>query len=128
VLLLLGSVLEIYAAIVILAPLLAPLAPAYGIDPLHLGIVFLANLELGFLLPPMGLNLMLASTRFELPLTRLYRKTLPFLLISLAGLLLITYVPAMTHGLLDWLRAAPAAPDAAASVESPASLAPGSLE
>jgi len=104
VLLVLGSVLEIYSAIVILAPLLAPLGPAYGIDPLHLGIVFLANLELGFLLPPMGLNLLLSSTRFGEPLAKLYKVTLPFLLISLVGLLLVTYVPAMTTGVLEWFR------------------------
>ena len=103
-LLVLGSVLEIYSAIVILAPLLTPLASAYGIDPLHLGIVFLANLELGFLLPPMGLNLILASTRFGQPLARLYRVTLPFLLVRVAGLLLVTYVPQMTTGMVDWLR------------------------
>jgi tripartite ATP-independent transporter DctM subunit len=104
VLLVLGSVLEIYSAIVILAPLLVPLAPAYGIDPLHLGIVFLANLELGFLVPPMGLNLILSSTRFGQPLTRLYKVTLPFLLISSLGLLLVTYVPALTTGVVDWLK------------------------
>ncbi len=104
VLLVLGSILEIYSAIVILAPLLVPLAPAYGIDPLHLGIIFLANLELGFLFPPMGLNLILSSTRFEKPLTSLYKVILPFLLISAIGLGLITYVPSLTHGLLHWLR------------------------
>lgn len=103
-LLVLGSVLEIYSAIIILAPLLAPMAPAYGIDPLHLGVVFLANLELGFLLPPMGLNLILASTRFSRPLTSLYRVTLPFLLVLALGLLLITYVPAMTTGVLRLVR------------------------
>ncbi|MBI5529345.1 MAG: TRAP transporter large permease subunit [Deltaproteobacteria bacterium] len=103
-LLVLGSVLEIYSAIIILAPLLTPMAPAYGIDPLHLGIVFLANLELGFLLPPMGLNLILASTRFSQPLTRLYRVALPFLLVLVVGLLLITYVPAMTTGVLRLVR------------------------
>jgi len=103
-LLVLGSVLEIYSAIVILAPLLAPLAPAYGIDPLHLGIVFLANLELGFLFPPMGLNLILSSTRFGQPLARLYKVTLPFLLISAVGLLLVTYLPAMTTGFLAWWK------------------------
>jgi len=100
----LGSVLEIYSAIVILAPLLAPLAPAYDIHPLHLGIVFLANLELGFLFPPMGLNLILSSTRFGQPLVRLYKVSLPFLLISAAGLLLVTYIPALTTGFLAWWK------------------------
>ncbi len=64
----LGSVLEIYAAIMVLAPLVAPIGAAYGIDPVHLGVVFLANLELGFLFPPMGLNLFLSATRFKQPL------------------------------------------------------------
>jgi tripartite ATP-independent transporter DctM subunit len=110
VLLVLGSVLEIYSAVIILAPLLAPLALAYGIDPLHLGIVFLANLELGFLFPPMGLNLILASTRFGQPLTRLWRVTLPFLLVRAVGVLLITYLPSLTIGVLAKLKPAAAKP------------------
>ncbi|MFN7953038.1 MAG: TRAP transporter large permease subunit [bacterium] len=104
VLLVLGSVFEIFASIVILAPLLAPMAVAYGIDPLHLGIVFLANLELGFLFPPMGLNLILSSSRFGKPLTRLYREAFPFLCVLAVGVLLITYVPAMTQGFAHWVR------------------------
>lgn len=103
-LLVLGSVLEIFSAIVILAPLLAPLAIAYGIDPLHLGVVFLANMELGFLFPPMGLNLILASTRFERPLTELYRVTWPYLAIRAVGVLVITYAPVFTTGVLAWVR------------------------
>ncbi|MBN2361841.1 MAG: TRAP transporter large permease subunit [Deltaproteobacteria bacterium] len=104
VLLVLGSVLEIFSAIIILAPLLAPMALAYGIDPLHLGIVFLLNLEIGFLLPPMGLNLILSSTRFNQPLVRLYRVSLPFLLIGIAVLLLVTYAPMLTTGALELIR------------------------
>jgi len=100
VLLVLGSVLEIYSAVIILAPLLAPMADAYGIDRLHLGVVFLANLELGFLFPPMGLNLILSSSRFSQPLVRLYKVALPFLLIMALGVLLITYVPWMTTGMV----------------------------
>ena len=99
-LLVLGSVLEIYSAIVILAPLVAPIGKAFGIDPVHLGIIFLANLELGFLCPPMGLNLFLSATRFQKPLPVLYRNALPFLLIMSFGVLLITYVPWATLGLL----------------------------
>lgn len=106
VLLVVGSVLEIYAAIVILAPLLTPMAAAYGIDPLHLGVVFLANLELGFLFPPMGLNLILSSSRFGKPLSLLYKVALPFLAILAAGVLAITYVPAMTTGFLHAVRPA----------------------
>ena len=79
-LLVLGSVLEIYAAIVILPPIIAPLAVHYGVDPVHLGIIFLANIELGFLLPPVGLNLFLSSSRFDVPMTALYRHIVPYLL------------------------------------------------
>jgi len=99
-LLVLGSVLEIYSAIIVLAPLVAPLGVAYGVEPVHLGVVFLANLELGFLFPPMGLNLFLAASRFEKPLPYLYRRALPFLLIMTAGVLLITYLPALTTGVV----------------------------
>ncbi len=102
-LLVFGSVLEIYAAIVVLAPLVAPIGAAYGIDPVHLGIVFLANLELGFLFPPMGLNLFLSATRFQKPLPYLYARTLPFLVILAVGVLLITYLDVMTTGVVGLL-------------------------
>jgi tripartite ATP-independent transporter DctM subunit len=101
VLLVLGSVLEMYSAIVVLAPLVAPLGVAYGVDPVHLGVVFLANLELGFLFPPMGLNLFLSASRFQKPLPWVYRKALPFLLIMAVGVLAITYLPAITTGMVE---------------------------
>lgn len=100
-LLVLGSVLEIYSAILILAPLVAPLGVSYGVDKIHLAIVFLANLELGFLFPPVGLNLFLSATRFNKPLPQLYRAAFAFLCIMAAGVLVITYVPAMTTGVLQ---------------------------
>lgn len=100
-LLILGSVLEIYSAIIILAPLIAPMGTAFGIDPVHLGVIFLANLEMGFLLPPVGLNLFLSSSRFGQPLTSLYRHILPFLVITGIGVLLITYLPWMSLGILE---------------------------
>jgi C4-dicarboxylate transporter, DctM subunit len=103
-LLVLGSVLEIYSAIIVLAPLVAPLGVAYGIEPIHLGVVFLANLELGFLFPPMGLNLFLSASRFQKPLPYLYRRALPFLLIMAVGVLLITYLPAITTGVVRLLK------------------------
>jgi TRAP-type C4-dicarboxylate transport system permease large subunit len=78
----------------------APLGAAYGVDPIHLGVVFLANLELGFLFPPMGLNLFLSASRFQKPLPWVYRKALPFLLIMSVGVLAITYLPAITTGVL----------------------------
>jgi C4-dicarboxylate transporter, DctM subunit len=101
ILLVLGSVFEIYSAIVILAPLVAPLGEAYGLHPIHLAIVFLANLELGFLFPPVGLNLFLSSSRFQKPLPQLYKNAFPFLVIMSASVLLITYIPAMTIGVLS---------------------------
>ena len=103
VLLVMGSVLEIYAAIVVMAPLVAPLGVAYGIDPVHLGVVFLANLELGFLFPPMGLNLFLSASRFQKPLPYLYKQALPFLVIMTAGVLAITYLEPMTTGVVRLL-------------------------
>ena len=102
-LLVLGSVLEIYSAIIILAPLIAPLGLVFGINPIHLGVIFLANLELGFLFPPVGLNLFLSSSRFGHPLTKLYRHIVPFLIILGAGVLLITYIPSMSLGVLKLL-------------------------
>jgi tripartite ATP-independent transporter DctM subunit len=103
VLLVLGSVLEIYSAIVILAPLVAPIGAAFGINPVHLGVIFLANLELGFLFPPVGLNLFLSSSRFRKPLPELYRHVMPFLLILGIGVLMITYIPQMSIGILRLL-------------------------
>jgi C4-dicarboxylate transporter DctM subunit len=102
-LLVLGSVLEIYSAIIILAPLIAPMGVAYGVDPIHLGVIFLANLELGFLFPPVGLNLFLSSSRFNKPLVSLYRHVVPFLIILGIGVLLITYTDAMSLGILRLL-------------------------
>jgi len=102
-LLVLGSVLEIYSAIIILAPLIAPLGLVFGINPIHLGVIFLANLELGFLFPPVGLNLFLSSSRFGIPLTKLYRHIVPFLIILGAGVLLITYIPDMSLEILKLL-------------------------
>ncbi|HVO31665.1 MAG TPA: TRAP transporter large permease subunit, partial [bacterium] len=99
-LLVLGSVFEIYAAIVVLAPIVAPLGAAFGINPVHLGVVFLANLEVGFLLPPAGLNLFLSGSRFKVPLPKLYRVIVPFLLILGLGVLLITYATPLTEGVL----------------------------
>ncbi len=103
VLLVLGSVLEIYSAIIILAPLVAPIGAAFGIDPVHLGVIFLANLELGFLFPPAGLNLFLASSRFNRPLPELYKHVVPFVIILGIGVLLITYFPQMSVGVLHLL-------------------------
>jgi tripartite ATP-independent transporter DctM subunit len=95
-LLLVGALIDIYSAIVIVVPLIAPIAVAYGIDPVHLAIIFLANLELGYLTPPMGANLFLSSYRFDKPLTTVYRSALPYMFLLLVTVLFITYVPALT--------------------------------
>jgi tripartite ATP-independent transporter DctM subunit len=103
-LLILGCILEIFSALVILPPILAPIALQYGVDPVHLGIIFLANLELGFLTPPVGLNLFFSAIRFDQPVTRLYRVIVPYLVIMLFCVLVITYVPALSIGFLEWFK------------------------
>jgi C4-dicarboxylate transporter DctM subunit len=103
-LLLVGMLMDVYSAIVIVVPLLIPLGRAFGIEPMHLGIIFLANLELGYLHPPVGQNLFLASMRFNQPIMKVFWATLPLLLVFLVGVLLITYVPAMTTFLPSLLR------------------------
>jgi tripartite ATP-independent transporter DctM subunit len=99
-LLFVGSVMEVFAAIIVLVPLLKEFPAAYGIHPVHLGILFIANLELGYLTPPAGLNLFLASSRFQRPLLAVYRAALPYLVLNGIGVLLITYVPWLTTWLL----------------------------
>jgi tripartite ATP-independent transporter DctM subunit len=98
-LILVGALMDIYSAIVVVVPLLLPVAAAYGLDPLHLAVIFLANMELGYLMPPMGENLFLSSSRFDRPLTQIYRSTLPYTGMLLAATLIITFVP----GLSLWL-------------------------
>jgi C4-dicarboxylate transporter, DctM subunit len=102
-LLLVGTVMDIFSAIVVVVPLLLPLADAYGINYVHLGVIFIANLELGYLHPPLGLNLLLASYRFKKPVLEVTWATLPMLGILLIGVLLITYVPWLTLGILQML-------------------------
>jgi len=95
-LLLVGGLVEIYAAIIVVVPLLVPVGVAFGLDPVHLGIIFLANMELGFLAPPVGLNLLLSSYRFNKPMAEVTIATLPMLLVLAVGVLLITYFPPLT--------------------------------
>jgi tripartite ATP-independent transporter DctM subunit len=92
-LLLMGCLMDIYSAILILLPLIVPLGTAYGIHPVHLGIIFITNMEVGFMTPPVGMNLFLASYRFQRPFTEICRYVLPFLFIQLAVVLIVTYVP-----------------------------------
>jgi C4-dicarboxylate transporter, DctM subunit len=99
-LLLVGCLMDIFSAIVVVVPLIVPLGAAFGVDPVHLGIIFVANLELGYLTPPVGLNLFLAAYRFDKPLLTVWRAALVPLVILAVGVLLITYVPLLTLGLL----------------------------
>ena len=95
-----GCTMGIFSALVVVVPLLSPMAQAYGIDPIHLGIIFLANLEIGASIPPLGINLFIASIRLERPVLRLYVASLPFIAILLIALALITYLPWMSLVLL----------------------------
>jgi tripartite ATP-independent transporter DctM subunit len=96
ILLIVGTVMDIFSAIVVVLPLVAPIAKAYGIDPYHLGVIFLLNLEVGYLHPPVGLNLFLTSVKFRRPITEVMWATVPFLVTMIVALLVITYVPALT--------------------------------
>jgi tripartite ATP-independent transporter DctM subunit len=98
-LLVVGCLMEIYPAIVVEVPLLVPLGAAYGIDPVRLGIIFLANMELGYLTPPVGLNLLMSSFRFGKSVPEVLRAVLPVVAVLSAGVLLITYFPALTTAL-----------------------------
>ena len=95
-LLVVGCLMDIYSAIVVVVPLIVPMGLAFGVDPIHLGIVFLANMELGFLTPPVGMNLFLSSYRFNKPMGEVTRAVLPMLFVLLIGVLLITYFPPLT--------------------------------
>ncbi len=99
-LLITGTLMDIYSAILVVAPLIIPLGVLYDVHPVQLGIIFLANLQLGYLTPPVGMNLFLASYTFEEPMSRIYRQVVPFLLVLLVAVLLITYVPWFSLALL----------------------------
>jgi C4-dicarboxylate transporter DctM subunit len=99
-LLITGTLMDIYSAIFVVVPLIAPLAPVFGIHPIHMGIIFLANLELGFITPPVGLNLFLSSYRFGKGLPEVYRSILPFLLLQFIVVLIITFVPVFSLALI----------------------------
>ncbi len=102
-LLVVGCLMDIFSAIVVVVPLMVPMGIAFGIDPVHLGILFLANLELGYLTPPVGMNLFLSSYRFNKPLSEVYRSVVPMLIVLFVGVLLITYIPPLTTFLPSWL-------------------------
>ena len=106
-LLVVGCFMDIMSAIMILVPLLAPMAMSYGIDPIHLGIVFIVNLELGYLTPPMGLNLFVASSLFKKSMGEMIKSVVPFLLILFVALMTITYIPTIALGPVNYLKGQP---------------------
>jgi tripartite ATP-independent transporter DctM subunit len=95
-LLIVGCLLDIFSATLVVVPLIAPFAQRFGVDPIHLGIIFLTNLEIGFLTPPVGMNLFLSSLRFQKPITEVTRVSLRFILLLLVCLAIITYVPVLS--------------------------------
>ncbi len=99
-----GCFMDIFSAIMVVVPLMIPLGDLFGIHPVHLGIIFLANMELGYLTPPVGMNLYLAAYTFNEPIGKIYKDVFPFLMIQLAAVLLITYVPFFATGLLGLVK------------------------
>jgi tripartite ATP-independent transporter DctM subunit len=102
-LLVVGALMDIFSAILVIVPLITPIAMEFGVDPVHLGVIFLANLGIGYSTPPVGMNLFIASFRFEKPVLKLYVATIPFLIILLIALALITYIPELSLWLVDFL-------------------------
>jgi tripartite ATP-independent transporter DctM subunit len=101
----LGCVIEIFSAIIVVAPLVVPVAVAFGVDPVHLGVIMLASLELGYLMPPIGLNLLMSASRFRRPMLEVARATAPMLLVLAVGVALITMFPQLTLALPEWFAA-----------------------
>lgn len=95
-LLVVGAVMDIFSATIVVVPLILPLAARYGVDPVHLGIIFLANLEIGYSTPPLGINLFIASQRFGRPIVTLFKSALPFLVLMIIWLMLVTYIPELS--------------------------------
>jgi tripartite ATP-independent transporter DctM subunit len=103
VLIALGCIIEIFSAIIVVAPLIVPVAMAFDVDPVHLGVIMLASLELGYLMPPIGLNLLMSASRFRRPMLDVARATLPMMLVLAAGVALITAFPQLTLALPHWM-------------------------
>ncbi len=103
-LLIVGCLMDIFSAIIVVVPLIVPIANKFGVNPIHLGIIFLANLEIGYMTPPVGLNLFISSYRFKKSILRVYGAAVPFLIVLMVGLLLITYIPQLSLFLLDFLN------------------------
>jgi tripartite ATP-independent transporter DctM subunit len=101
-LLIVGCLMDIYSALLVVVPLILPISNSYGIHPVHLGIIFLTNLEIGYSTPPVGINLFISCFRFKKSIISLYRAAIPFLIILLIGLMLITYIPQLSLGLIEY--------------------------
>ena len=95
-LLLVGAMMDIFSAIMVVVPLILPIAELYKVDSIHLAIIFLTNLSIGYITPPVGINLFISSFRFKKPITEIYKASFPFLLLLLVCLLVVTYVPALS--------------------------------
>ncbi len=128
-LLLVGMLMDVFSAIVVVVPLILPIARSFGIDDYHLGIVFLLNLEIGYMTPPVGLNLFIASFRFDKPVTTLYRAVLPYIGLLVVALLVVTYIPSLSTSFVDLIAgeedAAPLAEPPPAGTDAPVEEAPG---
>ncbi|MDO8519462.1 MAG: TRAP transporter large permease [Deltaproteobacteria bacterium] len=103
-LLIVGCLMDIFSATIVVVPLITPVAYKFGVDPVHLGIIFLTNLEIGYLTPPVGLNLFISSFRFKRPILELYRIAIPYLIILIICLLIITYVPSLSLSMIEWMH------------------------
>ncbi len=127
-LLVVGGLMDVYPAIVVIVPLLVPIGvEGFHIHPIHLGVIFLANLEMGFLMPPLGMNLLLASYRFRRPMPEVYRAILPLLAVQFVGVLLITYVPVLSTKLPEWREQRKAAQQQVQPAEAPTNPQTNSL-
>ena len=102
-LLIVGCMMDIFSAIIVVVPLIIPIAQSFDVNMVHLGIIFLTNLEIGYSTPPVGINLFIAASRFNEPIVKLYSAALPFLGLRIIGLLAITYFPALSLFLVDWV-------------------------
>jgi TRAP-type C4-dicarboxylate transport system permease large subunit len=88
--------MDIFSAIIVVVPLILPVAAEFGVDPVHLAIIFLTNLEIGYITPPVGINLFISSFRFKKPVLTLYKASVPYLILMLIALALITYIPTLS--------------------------------
>ncbi|MEZ4655802.1 MAG: TRAP transporter large permease subunit [Candidatus Eisenbacteria bacterium] len=102
-LLIVGCLMDIFSALIVVVPLIVPLAQQYGVNLVHLGIIFLTNLEIGYSTPPVGLNLFISSFRFRRPVVEVYGASVPWLLMMLAALFVITYLPDLSLAMLRWI-------------------------